>query len=191
LTAIKVGQATDIVLEHGIIKPSFIQDIVDDRIVLLQTVPPLTDGYINKTILITYITSEDRQVRMGFQAMIVELREGYVTVGRGFPAIIVKPLSASEVCELRANKRQLPTQEMIIKLGADDLEIINISEGDAHLVRNTGIRSLLKIDDIIFLVMQSGQEKYARQARIIRQWHTKGIEGPEHLAVKFITKKLT
>jgi hypothetical protein len=191
LSEIKMGQAVDIVLEQGVIKSSSIQDIIDERIILLQTVPPLAEGYINKTIFITYITREARQVRMGFPAMIIEMREGYVTVGRGFPAIIVKPLSASTVCDLRAHARQVPRPDMTVELDAEDLEIIDISEGSAHLVRTTGIKATLKVDDIICLTIQSGRGKYLRQAKIVRQWHAKGIAGPEHLAVIFITEKLT
>jgi hypothetical protein len=191
LSEIKVGQAVDIVLEQGVIKPSSIQDIIDERIILLQTAPPLAESYINKTILITYITREERQIRMGFPAMISEMREGYVTVGRGFPAIIVKPLSASAVCDLRAHTRQVPRPEMTVKLGAEDLEIIDISEGSAHLVRTSGMKATLQVDDIICLIIQSGQGKYVRQARIVRQWLAKGIAGPEHLAVIFIKEKFT
>jgi hypothetical protein len=190
LSEIKVGQAVDIVLEQGVIKPSSIQDIINERIIILQTVPPLAEAYINKTILITYVTRLDRQVRMGFPAMIIEMREGYVTLGRGFPAIIIKPLSASAVCDLRAHARQVPRPEMSIGLGAEDLEIIDISEDSAHLVRTTGMKANLKVDDIICLTIQSGQGRYLRQAKIVRQWHTKGRAGPEHLAVIFITDKL-
>jgi hypothetical protein len=191
LPEIKIGQAVDMVLEQGVIKPSSVQDIKDERIILLQIVPPLAERNINKTILITYITGEDRQVRMGFPAIIIEIREGYVTVGRGFSAIIIKPLAASAVCDLRAHARQAPHQEMAVKLGAEDLQIIDISEGSAHLVRTAGMKATLKVDDIICLIMQSGQGKYVRQAQIVRQWHTKGIAGPEHLAVIFIKEKLS
>ena len=191
MSAIKVGLTVDIVLESGVIKPSSVQDIMDERIVLLQTVPPLASCDINKIIRITYITREDRQVRMGFAAMITEIREGYVTVGRGFPVIIVKPLSASAVCDLRIHPRRLPHQEINIMLGAENLEIIDISEGSAHLVSTSGIKEILKVDDIVSLTFQDGQYKYAKQARVVRQWHTKGIGGPEHLAVIFSSEKIT
>jgi hypothetical protein len=128
---------------------------------------------------------------MGFPAMVIEMREGYVTVGRGFPAIIVKPLAASAVCDLRAYTRHVPRPEMTVKMGVEDLEIIDISEGSAHFVRTTKMKATLKADDIICLIIQSGREKNLRQAKIVRQWHTKGITGPEHLAVTFITEKLT
>lgn len=188
---VKIGQIVDIVLEQGTIKPSSIQDIMDDRIVLLQIAPPLSDSYIDKTILITYLTREDRHVRRRFQARIVEIREGYVTVGRGFPVIIVTQISQSEVCDIRVHERYQHQPEMKILFGADYLECIDISTSSAHLVRTAGHRSILKVGDAILLTIQSGTEQCDRQARIIRQWHTKGTDGPEHLAVIFTTEKLT
>jgi hypothetical protein len=190
LPEIKIGQTVDIVLEHGVIKPSSIQDMMDDRIVLLQISPPLPISYIDKTILISYLTREDRHVRRCFRARIVEIREGYVTVGRGFPVIIVTNISPSEVFDLRVYERHQPQSEIKIQFGADYLEFIDISTSGAHLVRPAGKRSILKVGDTILLTIQSGAEQYDRQAMIIRQWHTKGTSGPEHLAVIFTTEKI-
>jgi hypothetical protein len=188
LPEIRIGQTVDIVLEQGVIKPSFIQDMMDDRIVLLQISPPLPDSYIDKTILVTYLTREDRHVRRCFRARIVEIREGYVTVGRGFPVIIVASVSPSELFDLRVHERHQPQLEMKIRLGADYLEFIDISTNGAHLVRSAGRKTILKAGDTILLTLQNGTEQYNRQARIIRQWHTKGTSGPEHLAVIFTTE---
>jgi hypothetical protein len=185
LPEIKIGQTVDIIIEHGVIKPSSIQDIVDDRIVLLQIAPPLPKSYIDKTILITYLTREDRHIRRCFRGRIVGIREGYVTVGRGFPVIIVTNISQSEVCDLRVHERHRPQPEMKILFGADYLEVIDISNSGAHLVRTAGKRSILKVADTILLTIQTGTEQSERHARIIRQWHTKGETGPEHLAVIF------
>lgn len=184
---IKIGQAVDIVVEHGMIKPSSIQDISDGRIVLLQITPPLSDSYIDKTILITYLSGENRQVRRCFRARIMDIREGYVTVGRGFPVIIVTRISPSEACDLRVHKRHGPPPEMKIMLGSDYLEVIDISTGGAHLIRSAGEKPILKVDNIILLTIQNNTGQCTRHARILRQWHSKGADGPEHLAVVFIT----
>jgi hypothetical protein len=188
LPEINIGQAVDIVVERGVIRPSFVQDIGEDRIVLLQIVPPLPDSFIDKIILVTYITAEDRYVRRGFRARIVETREGYVTVGRGFPAIIVERISHCEGCDLREHARHRPQPAMKIKLGDDYLEIVDISISGAHLVRTPGKGPILKVDDMISLTIQNGADEYDRQAGIIRLWHSKGANGPEHLAVNFLAK---
>lgn len=183
------GQSVDIVVEHGVVRPSSVQDILDGRIVLLQITPPLPVSYIGKTILVTYLRAEDRQVRRCFRAIIADIREGYVTVGRGFPVIIVESISPCDVCDLRAHVRYKPQPTLTIKLGEDCLEIVDISIGGAHLVRTAGKRQTLKVDDVILLTVQDGADIKYRQARILRQWHTKGADGPEHLAVIFIAEK--
>ncbi|NTV83331.1 MAG: hypothetical protein HGA23_03395 [Bacteroidales bacterium] len=187
---IKIGQSVDIVVEHGVIKPSSVQDIMEDRIVLLQIVPPLPEKCINKTILVTYLTLEDRYARRCFEARIVEIREGYVTVGRGFPAIIVERIPPDVTCDLRVHERQRPQPAMKIMLDDDCLEIVNISISGAHLVRTARKRVILKVGDTILLTVQDGNDISYRYARIIRQWHSKGADGPEHLAVIFTAEKI-
>jgi hypothetical protein len=189
LPEIKIGQAVDVIVEHGLIKASFVQDILDDRIVLLQITPPLPGSYINKTIPVTYLTKEDRHVRRCFQARITEIREGYITVGRGFPVIIVKRLSPDEVCDLRTHQRRQPNPEMKIMIGAEYLEITDISPSGAHLVRTAGKKSILRVSDTIILTIQNGADQYDRPARILRRWHSRGADGPEHLAIKFMAEK--
>ncbi|MEN6375680.1 MAG: hypothetical protein ABFD75_13005 [Smithella sp.] len=186
---IKIGQPVDIVIEHGVIKPSSVQDILEDRIVLLQIVPPLPESCINKTILVTYLPLENRCPRRCFEARIIEIREGYVTVGRGFPAIIVERIPPDVTCDLRVDKRQQPQPTMKIMLGDDCLEIVNISSSGAHLVRTAGKRVILNVEDTILLTVQDSTDISYRYARIIRQWHSKGADGPEHLAVVFTAEK--
>ncbi|MEN6330737.1 MAG: hypothetical protein ABFD57_01985 [Smithella sp.] len=187
---IRIGLSVDIVVEHGLIRSSSVQDILEDRIVLLQIVPPLPENAIGKTILVTYLTLENRCIRRCFQARIVEIREGYVTVGRGFPAIIVEPISPEDTCDLRLYKRQRLQPAMKIMLGDDCLEIVDVSISGAHLVRSAGKRVIFEVGDTILLTVQDGANINYRYARIIRQWHSKGTDGPEHLAVLFTAEKI-
>jgi len=185
LPEIQIGQAVDIVIEHGVIRASSVQDIVEGRIVLLQIAPPLSTEYIDKTILVTYLLREDRHVRRCFQARIVDIHEGYVTVGRGFPVIIAEPLEASKVCDLRVHERHRPAPDMKILFGADLLEIVDISSGGAHLVRSTGTKPTLRVDETILLTIHNSNGQYEQHARIVRLWHSRGADGPQHLAVAF------
>lgn len=189
---IGIGQTVDIVVEHGMIKPSTVRDIVDDKIVLLQIVPPLSKGYIRKDILITYVTGEDRCVRRCFRATVEDIREGYVTIGRGFPVIIVKRISSDEMCDLRVHERRRAQPDTKIYFGADLMEVIDISIGSAHLVRTKGNKPVLAVgNDILLSIHDSTGSRYDRLARVLRLWHTKGENGPEHLAVTFVAEKTT
>ncbi len=186
MAEIKIGQPVDIVVRDGVIRKSSIQDIVNDRIVFVQVTPPLPESAIGKTILVTYKPSKDERTRWSFRATIAEVREGYVTVGRGFPAIIAVRVSPCEPCDLRAYERHPPQPAMHIQYGVDDLEIIDISAAGAHLVRTSAKRSPLKVNEAIPLTIQNHAGTYSRQARIVRRWHSRGESGPEHLAVIFI-----
>ena len=186
----KIGQAVDIISEEGVIRKSSIQDLVDDRIVFLQITPPLFESAVGKIMVVTYVSPGDRCSRFRFQVRIVEVREGYVTVGRGFPVIITVRVSPCERCDRRAYERHSPEPAMCIKYGSDDLEIINISTVGAHLVRMAPKRSPLKVDDAVLLTIRNHDETYSRQARIVRRWHSRGESGPEHFAVVFLPKTL-
>lgn len=183
---VKIGQSVDIVVEQGLIRLSSVQDILENRIVLLQIVPPLSKSYIGKTILVTYLTPEDRCVRRSFKAKIVEMREGYVTVGRGFPVIITEPVSSSNICDLRVHTRYRPQPSIKITLSDEFLDIVDISISGAHFICPAGKESILKVNDIILLTVHDGLDKKEIYARIIRQWHTKAKNGPEHVAVAFL-----
>jgi hypothetical protein len=191
LPEITIGQVVDIVVEHGMIRMSSVQDLQDGRIVLLQITPPLPVSCIGKTILITYLTTENRNVRRSFRARIVDIREGYVTVGRGFPVIIVERISPSELCDLRAHERYRPQTMMKISLRDEQLEVVDISAGGAHLIRTPGERMSLEVGDTILVTIEDGANKSNRYARIVLQWHSRGTHGPEHLAVVFTSEKLT
>lgn len=183
---VKIGQSVDIVVEQGLIRLSSVQDILEKRIVLLQLVPPLSKSYIGKIILVTYLTPEDRCVRRSFKAKIVELREGYVTVGRGFPVIIAEPVSSSDICDLRVHTRYRPQPSLKIILDGESLDIVDISLTGVHFIRSARKESILKVDDTILLTFHDGPDIYERYAKIIRQWHTKAANGPEHFAVAFL-----
>ena len=107
----------------------------------------------------------------------------------GFPAIIVERIPPDVTCDLRVDKRQQPQPTMKITLGDDCLEIVNISSSGAHLVRTAGKRVSLNVGDTILLTVQDDADISYRYARIIRQWHSKGADGPEHLAVVFTAEK--
>ena len=96
MNRLRTGTAVDIVLEGGRTKQSFIQDYDERHVVLLQTTPPLGHDYLKKTIAVTFTAGIKKKTRYRFNARIVEFREGYVTVGRGFPAIIAEVISDVE-----------------------------------------------------------------------------------------------
>lgn len=179
------GRAVELVLSETIVKPSFIQDMNEDRIVLLQTIPPLNERHLDREILITYVVRKDTSTRFGFRARVIKLCEGYMTVGRGFPAIVTVRTSESSPCELRRHQRATLPPRVELWLGQEKLDVVDISPGGSHVVRNPGY-DRLDICDVVTLTVRNGSGCIERRAQLIRRWHTKGRGGPEHLALKFL-----
>ena len=186
MDAVKPGLAVEVVLDAGRIGRSFLQDVNDDRLVLLQTRPPLDGRYVHRRILITFLDTGKNLSRYGFWAEITELREGYITRGRGFPAILVRRITESTPCDLRQYQRVAPCQDLQVRLAGETLEVVNISRGGAQLVRKPGSTPVLGPEDITILTLERGDAIVFRSSRVIRLWHTKGSSGPQHVAVKFL-----
>ncbi len=186
MDAVKPGLSVEVVLDAGRIGRSFLQDVNDDRLVLLQTRPPLDGRYVHKRILITFFDAGRDFSRYGFWAEIDELREGYITRGRGFPAILVRRITESAPCDLRKYQRIKPCQDLQVRLAGETLEVVNISRGGAQLVRKPCSMPILGPEDIIILTVERGDAIVFRSSRVIRLWHTKGSSGPQHFAVEFV-----
>ncbi|MDY0043441.1 MAG: PilZ domain-containing protein [Syntrophales bacterium] len=183
---LKPGLPIDVIIGKNKIRKSSVQDLKEDVIVILQTFPPLDSASLEKNLFITYPVNEKDVSRIGFWAQIVELREGYTTCGRGFPAVLVRRLSKNIPCDLRAYARFSPKHCLEVRFGDEMLEVVNISRGGAHLVRRPGAIPPIGWGDTIPLEISAGRTLISSNAKIVRLWHTKGSFGPEHLAVKFL-----
>jgi hypothetical protein len=186
LRELEINYAVDVVLDTGAIKGSFVLDVAKETIVLLQTFPPLDRSFLNKHILITYVIQDKVSERYGFMAEVAELREGYETKGRGVPVIIASKLGDEEKCELRMQPRMNPPTPCKVFIDGEELRIVDISAGGIHLVQKPGRRSSAGINDVITLDINIRSNSIRADARILRKWNIKGMDGPEHLALKFL-----
>ncbi len=183
---IEKDSAVDVVLDTGAIKGSFVLDAKDETIVLLQTFPPLDRSFLNKHILITYVTRDKGSERYGFSAEVAELQEGYETKGRGVPVVIARRLGGEKKCELRMHPRINPPLSCNVFLDGEEVRIVDISAGGIHVVQKPGRRLSAGINDEITLDIEVRSNLMRVGARVIRKWNIKGMNGPEHLALKFL-----
>jgi hypothetical protein len=186
LKEIEKDSAVDVVLDTGAIKGSFILDAKKETIVLLQTFPPLDRSFLNKHILITYVTQDKGSERYGFSAEVAELREGYETKGRGVPVVIARRLGGEKKFELRMHPRMTPPTPCRVFLDGEELRIIDISAGGIHVVQKPGKKLSAGINDEITLDIEVRNKSMRVDARILRKWNITGMNGPEHLALKFL-----
>lgn len=183
---LEINCAVDVVLDTGGIKGSFALDVTKETIVLLQTFPPLDRSFLSKPILVTYITQDKEQERYGFLAEVAELREGYETKGRGVPVIVVRRLGGEKKCELRAHPRTNPLTPFEVFLDDEELRVVDISAGGIHVVQKPGRKLSAGVNDVITLDIEARSNSIRVDAKIVRKWNIKGLNGPEHLALKFL-----
>lgn len=183
---LEINSAVDIVLDTGAIKGSFVLDVTKETLVLLQTFPPLDRSFLNKHIHITYVIQDNRSERYGFLAEVAELREGYETKGRGVPVIIANKRGGEKKCELRMHQRVNPPASCRVFLDSEELRIVDISAGGIHVIQKPGKISSAGINDVITLDLEINSKSIRVDARVIRKWNIKGMNGPEHLALKFL-----
>lgn len=183
---LEINCAVDVVLDTGAIKDSFILDVEKENIVLLQTFPPLDRSFLNKQILVTYVVKDDGWGRFGFMAEVTELREGYETKGRGVPVIISRRLGEEKQCELRMHPRMNPPTSCKVFINGEELRIVDISAGGIHVVQQPGKSSSSGVDDVVTLHVEFSDKNIQVDARILRKWNIKGLNSPEHMALKFL-----
>lgn len=183
---LEIDCAVDIVLDTGAIKESFVLDVTKDETVLLQTFPPLDRSFLSKHILVTYVTQGRSWERYGFSAEVAELQEGYETKGRGVPVIIVRRLGGEKKCELRMHPRINPPAPCKVFLDSEELRVVDISAGGIHVIQKPGRTLSAGVNDVTTLDIEMNSDSIRVDARIIRKWNVKGMNGPEHLALKFL-----
>jgi c-di-GMP-binding flagellar brake protein YcgR len=186
LKELEIDSAVDIVLDTGAIKESFVLDVKKETIVLLQTFPPLDRSFLNKHILITYVTQDRNCERYGFSAEVAELQEGYETKGRGVPVIIASRMGGEKKCELRMHPRVNPPATCKVFLDREELRVVDISAGGIHVIQKPGKSLSAGVNDVTTLDIEINSDSVQVDARILRKWNIKGMNGPEHLALKFL-----
>jgi hypothetical protein len=130
---IRPGLATDIVDQKRHLK-SMIYDVIERRIIIAQTVPPLTKFNLKKRIVLTFLVKEDgHHVRYGVYAEVTDFIQNYELASADVMAVGLAQKTGIAPYDLRSDFRvRLPAGSGIdIQWNAHLLNIINISLGGA------------------------------------------------------------
>ncbi len=126
---------TNIIREINDIRASTLHEISGGKLILAQTDPPLLPHHLNQSIIISFLTEENKNlVRYGFHAQIVEFDNEYrLSQSQTVPAIIVLQKSVPERYNLRMFYRIYPSGDFGLRLYINDqpMGIIDISIGGA------------------------------------------------------------
>jgi len=118
------------VVDQGRHMKSMIYDVINRRIIIAQTSPPLTKYSLNKEISLTFLLRKDGQpVRYGVQAKVTDFIRDYKLVSSEVMAVGLEQMVGQNVYDLRLDYRVRPPVDsnLRIECKGQRLNIIDMS----------------------------------------------------------------
>jgi hypothetical protein len=130
-TPIRPGLSIDIVDQSRHMK-SLIYDVINRRIIIAQTTPPLTKHNLNRDISLTFLVRKDGQpVRYGVQAKVTDFINNYNLSSSEVTAVGLEQKTRLDIYNLRLDFRVRPPADsnLSIEWKGQRLNILDISVG--------------------------------------------------------------
>lgn len=168
-----------------------VYDIDRNRMILSQTMPPLTRSHLGTILALTYLKREERHIqRYGFSARFVDILLEYSLVStEKVIALVFEIHSKPEAANLRWHYRVKPPADsgLMLLLGEEKMSVIDISLSG---VRFSHIRKPpFKAGEILSLTLVVGRNPLEIDARVLTAWLPSGIgsaSGLQHVRAKFL-----
>ena len=197
LSSIKPGLNTDVVVNVDFskeiidVRKAFIYDVLEKRIILSQTNPPMASYHVGKKIAVTcLVKKDDKPVRYGFYGKITELVRDYELVSSDtVPALVIELDTGPVEFNVRMHFRVEPRGDsgIVLSVKGEKMNMIDISIGGARVThyRDCFIEQDQKIKGILNL----DGRNFNIEARVLRVWQTYGsqkITDLECVAMQFL-----
>ncbi|MHB8829675.1 MAG: PilZ domain-containing protein [Syntrophales bacterium] len=130
-TAIRPGMSLDVLDEDRRMK-SIAYDVIDRRIIIAQTAPPLTKYNLNREITLSFIIKKGgNPFRYGLQARVTDFISHYRLASTDVMAVGLERKTNPEICNLRMDFRvhSPADSNFAIEMKGRPLSIIDISAG--------------------------------------------------------------
>jgi hypothetical protein len=183
--ALRPDRTVDLILNPGAIRRAAVLAIPDDCIILSNQRRTLGTLNVSSPAILTYLSEKMPFKRYGFDITITSIPDGYVLADRTIPAVAAVQVSPARKMDLRAFPR-IQAEGLCLFLGEEELDIMDISAGGAHLIRKNKGHINAKVGDLLPLRLERRHDIIMREAKILRLWSSRGIHGCDHLAVKFV-----
>ncbi len=131
MTPIRPGMPLDIIDQNRLMK-SMTYDVINRRIIIAQTTPPLTQYNLNREISLTFLVNKDGQsVRYGVQAKVTDFITDYKLASSEVTAVGLEQKTKLDTYDLRLDYRVHPPADSNIRIERKGqmLNIIDISAG--------------------------------------------------------------
>ncbi|MDA8125825.1 MAG: PilZ domain-containing protein [Deltaproteobacteria bacterium] len=163
---------SDYVKENFHVMRSTIFDIMEQKLILSQSTPPLLPSAVKKEIVLTYLTKQEgRPARLGFPSRIVELLRNYELASQDrVAAILVHRTGPTTQFELRIHYRLKVTSDSDLKLSYQDrpLNLHDISIGGARFGFQKPVQ--LETGKRVPLTLEIEGEPHPLEAEVLRVW---------------------
>lgn len=187
---IKSGMMADMTFEGDETKsqvPSretIIYSVADTRIILSQTMPPLTDAQQGKRFLLTFLQkSKGPNPRCGFWAKLIGLLTDYeLAPSQLVPALVMARETDPTTYNLRMSYRIRPLLHggLSIMLRGVEVNIVDISVGGVLISTTKSLA--LKPQDMIALIIRVDDRKLDLKGLVIRVWSSQSAFGAQQFA---------
>jgi len=175
----------DLILNPGTIRRAAVLDISGEHIILSNQRKTLSTLSVSSPAILTYLSEKRPFKRYGFDIIMTSIPEGFVSFNRSIPAVAAVQVSPPRKMDLRAFPR-IQVAGLCLFLREEELDIMDISAGGAHLIRKNKGPLIAKAGDILPLRLERQGDIILREAKVLRFWSSRGIHGCDHLAVKFL-----
>ena len=188
---VKIVVNVNHIKETNDVRNSIIFDVAEKKIVIAQTEPPVLKSRVGKTIVITYIVKEKKEVvRYGFDTTIVELIDQYgLSADNRTQALHLLQKTNPIQYNLRFFYRVEPPSNSGINISIyrKPVNIIDISIGGVKISHNRELK--LELGRIIDMKLFIDNSVFDINAAVIRAWgpkEEKMFKSLEYVALEFI-----
>jgi hypothetical protein len=194
---IKPGQSIRIVLNIDHIKEitdvrsSTIFDVVEKKLIIAQTYPPILKSKVGKAVIVTYLAKgKDGLVRYGFDATILGLISNYeLSAGNATRAAVLLRKSEPVEYNLRFFFRVEPpsTSGLALSVYRKPVNILDISIGGAKISHDRSLK--LEAGKIVTISLSIDGEDFEVNASVIRTWapeEARMVRSLEFVALGFV-----
>jgi hypothetical protein len=194
---IRLGQSIRIVLnidhikEMTDVRSSSIFDIVENRLIIAQTYPPILKSKMGKAVVVTYLARrEESHLRYGFDATIIELLNEYtLSAGNTTRAAVLLRKSNPVEYNLRSFFRLGPPDnnglDMVVY--GKPVSILNISIGGAKISHDRTLK--FQPGKTMTVSLSIDGERFELNAFVVRTWEPQDarlVKSLEFVALSFI-----
>jgi len=188
---VKIVANIDHIKETNDVRNSIIFDIIENKLIIAQTEPPILKSRINKIIVLTYIVKENRDVvRYGFNANIVDLINDYsLSADNKTQAVVLLKKSNPVQYNLRFFFRIEPLSYngIDIVIYRKSVNILDISIGGAKISHDRELK--LQAGKIVDIRLYIDNAFFDLSACVIRTWghkEEKMVKSIEFASLEFI-----